>query len=103
MPMPVLMVSYQVKEDSVPDVEAGIDKMMTAIEQVRPPGVRYALAKLPDGVSFVGLLELADGPENPLPAIPAAAEFQRNLAAWVTGEPPVPAPLGVVGSYRWFD
>jgi hypothetical protein len=101
--MPVVIVSYQVKEDSVPDVEAGIARMMTAIKQAQPPGIRYALAKLPDGVSFVGLLELADGVENPLPTIPAAAEFQGNLAGWVTGEPPVPAPLEVVGSYRWFN
>ena len=100
--MTVLMVRYQVREESVAEVEAGIEKAMAAIEAQRPEGVRYAMGKLPDGVTFVGVLELDDGVENPLPGIPAARELQQRLPDVVIGEPPVPQPLQVVGSYRLF-
>ena len=101
--MTVLTVSYEVREDSVADVEAAIGKMMAAIEREQPEGVRYALGKLPDGVTFLGVLELEDGVENPLPGIAAAREFQRSLAGWVVGDPPVPQPLQVSGSYGLFE
>lgn len=100
--MTVLVVRYQVKDDSVAEVEAGIEKMMGAIAEARPEGIRYALGKLPDGVTFFGVLELEDGVENPLPGIPAARELQMNLPSWVVGEPPVPQPLQVLGAYRLF-
>jgi hypothetical protein len=101
--MTVLMVNYKVREASVAQVEGGIEQMMAAIEHAQPKGIRYALCKLPDGVSFVGILELDDGAENPLPGIAAARSFQGNLADWVVGEPPAPQPLTVVGSYGLFD
>jgi hypothetical protein len=101
--MTVLVVSYRVREESVADVEAAIDEMMAAIEEAQPEGIRYALGKLPDGVSFVGVLELEDGVENPLPGIPAARELQQGLADWVVGDPPVPQPLQVAGSYGLFE
>jgi len=98
----VLMVRYKVQEESVAEVEAAIQKMITAIEQEQPIGVRYALCKLPDGVTFVGVLELEDGVDNPLPGITAAREFQGNLENWVVGQPPAPQELEVVGSYKLF-
>jgi hypothetical protein len=97
--MTVLVVQYKVKEDSVAEVEAGIDRMMAAIETEQPTGIRYALGKLPDGLTFLGVVELQDGVENPLPSIPAAREFQLKLRDWVDGEPPTPAPLHVLGAY----
>jgi hypothetical protein len=100
--MTVLMVPYEVKEESVAEVESGVEQMITAIEQEQPKGIRYAIAKLPDGVSFVGILELVDGVDNPLPGIAVAREFQENLRDWVVGEPPAPQPLQMVGSYNLF-
>jgi hypothetical protein len=96
------MVRYQVRDESVAEVEAGIEKAMAAIEAERPAGVRYAMGKLPDGVTFVGVLELEDRVENPLPGIAAARELQQSLPGLVVGEPPMPQPVQVVGSYRLF-
>jgi hypothetical protein len=98
----VLMVRYQVREESVAEVEAGIEKVMAAVEAEQPAGVRYAMGRLPDGVTFVGVLELEDGVDNPLPGIPAARELQQRLPGLVVGEPPVPQPVQVVGAYRLF-
>jgi hypothetical protein len=98
----VLTVRYQVREESVAEVEAGIERVFAAIEKEQPAGVRYAMGKLPDGVTFVGVLELDDGVDNPLPGIPAARELQQSLPGLVVGEPPVPQPVHVVGSFGMF-
>lgn len=99
--MSVLMVRSAVKTESVPEVEAAVQKMFAEIEAAQPRGVRYASCLLPDGVTFVAILELENGADNPLVALPAFREFQENLRNWVAG-PPTPEPVRVVGSYRLF-
>ena len=101
--MTVLVVQYEVAKEHVADVEAEAAEVVAALEAADPGGVRWALGRLPDGVTFVGLLELADGVENPMPAIPAARRFQQRLAGRVVGDPPVPRVLDVVGAFRLFD
>lgn len=101
--MSVMMIRSKVKAESVPEVEAAVRKVFSAIEQAQPEGVRYASSKLGDGVTFVILLELekpADG--NPLAALPEFREFQETLKAYIA-EPPVQDQLQVVGSYRLFE
>src|SRR5215472_62306 len=99
--MNVLMVRSRVKADSAAEVEAAVAKMFAAIEQTQPRGVRYASCRLPDGVTFVALLALEDGIDNPLPALPEFRAFQDSLKNWMA-EPPTAEPLTVVGSYRLF-
>jgi hypothetical protein len=77
--MSVLMVRSKVKAESAAEVEAAVTKMFSAIEEARPQGVRYTSCRLPDGVTYVALLELEDGVDNPLPNLPAFREFQENL------------------------
>jgi hypothetical protein len=104
IPMTLFMVQVRIKQDRVAEVEAGIRMMMSALDQEARQGVRYVYGKLPDGVSFVALLELADGTHNPLPDIAAAREFQQNLAQhWMDqSEPAAPQQLQIIGSYRLF-
>jgi hypothetical protein len=98
--MTVLIVRYEVREEAMVEVEAGMAEVMAAVERHRPAGVRYAVGKLADGVTFVGVLELADGVDNPLPALAAARAFQQDLAGWVaSAAPPAPQRLDLVGSY----
>jgi hypothetical protein len=99
--MSVLMVRAKVKEDKVADVEAAAGKMFAAIEAAAPTGVRYASLKAADGVTFTALLEVADGVDNPLPALPEFQAFQAGLKEWIA-EPPVAEQLTVVGSYDLF-
>lgn len=100
--MTVLIVRYQVREDSVAEVEAAIDEAVAAVA-TEAPDVGYAMGKLPDGVTFVGVVALPDGADNPLPAIPAARELQRRLPEWVVGDPPVPQPLHLVATHGLFE
>jgi hypothetical protein len=98
--MTVLIVRYEVREEAMVEVEAGMAEVMAAVERHRPAGVRDAVGKLADGVTFVGVLELADGVDNPLPALAAARAFQQDLAGWVaSAAPPAPQRLDLVGSY----
>ena len=53
----------------------------------------------PYGETFVALLELEEGVDNPLPGIAAAEEFRENLRNWVV-EPRTWEELEVGGSYR---
>lgn len=102
--MSVFAVRVRVRPDSVAEVRAGIGRMVAALDAEPPEGVRYAYAQLADGVTFLALLELAEGVSNPLPEIPACQEFQRDLATrWLDQpQPPAPEPLDVVGSFRLF-
>ena len=74
---------------------------LLAMPQAAPQGVRYASCKLPDGETFVILLELDDDADNPLVGVPAFRDFQENLKTWIA-EPPVVEELTPVGSYRLF-
>jgi hypothetical protein len=98
--MTVQIVRFTTGETDVPEVEAAVAEMVAAIHRAQPPGTRFASWKLADGVTFLNVLELADGVENPLPAIAECRAFQQRLPRWVA-QPPRPQPVTVVGSYGW--
>jgi hypothetical protein len=54
-----------------------------------------------DTSTFVILLELADGIEDPRLAVPEYRRFLERLKGWVDG-PPVIEQLDVVGTYKLF-
>jgi hypothetical protein len=96
--MAVLMVRATVKPECVDALEAALGKMFAAIEAARPEGVRYASYRLPDGVTYLAELELADGIENPLTAIQEFREFQAGLEGWLAA-PPSAERFEVRGAY----
>jgi hypothetical protein len=53
-------------------------------------------------VTSVAVLELDDGVDNPLPALPEFRAFQEHLKNWMA-EPPISEPVTVIGSYRFFS
>lgn len=96
--MTVQIVRFTADETDVPEIEAAIGEVVAAIHRVRPAGTRFASWKLADGVTFLTVLELAEGVENPLLGIPECRAYQQHLPRWV-GEPPSPQPVTVVGAY----
>jgi hypothetical protein len=99
--MSVLSVRQNVKDGSLGEAEAAVRDLFTTLDRVRPEGVRYASTRVVDSSTFVILVELTDGTEDPRPAIPEYVRFQERLKAWVDG-PPVIERLDVVGSYNLF-
>jgi hypothetical protein len=99
--MNVLMVQAKIKEENVADARAAVDKMIQALEEAQPAGVRYASCLLGDGVTFVALLKLADDGSHPLREFPAYQEMVKNLGQWYA-EPPAAEQMTVTGSYELF-
>jgi quinol monooxygenase YgiN len=99
--MSVRMVRAKIKAGKTAELEQAAREMFAAIDAAAPQGVRYASCKLPDGETFVILLELDDDTDNPLLGVPAFREFQATLQNWIA-EPPEVEQLTPVGSYRLF-
>jgi hypothetical protein len=100
--MTVTMVRQKVKEESIEEGEAAVRDLFATLARVRPEGLRYASTRLGDSATFVILIELADGIEDPRNEIPQYASFLEQLKGWVDG-PPVIEQLDVVGSYNLFE
>ena len=99
--MSVLMAQAKIKAESVADVQAATKKTFAAINAAQPEGIRYASVLLPDGESFVALLQVDDGVENPIPGFPEFRELQERVEGSRV-EPASVQPLAVIGSYRLF-
>jgi hypothetical protein len=99
--MSVRMVRAKIKADKATEIEKAAKEWFAAIDTAQPDGVRYATCKLPDGVTYVILLDLDSDENNPLQAVPGFNEFQENLKNWIA-EPPAVEQLTPVGSYRLF-
>lgn len=100
--MTVTMVRGDVNPDHIDDVEAAVKELFAAIDEAQPAGVHYASCRGADSATFLVLVQVDDGIDNPLPGIPAFVEFQQRLAAWLVG-PPTPEQLTVLGSYALFS
>ena len=100
--MSVLTVRATLKEEHVAEAQAAVKRMFAAIEREGLEGIRYASIGLQDGATFLALLEVEDGVENPLEGLPEAQEFYERLPEWYA-EPPVVVPGTVIGSYRLFS
>jgi hypothetical protein len=96
--MTVQIVRAAVKPGHAADVEAAAAKVFAALSELQPPGLRYASLRA-GGDSYLILLEVQDGTENPLPSLAAFQEFQAGLHGWLSG-PPVIETADVIGSYR---
>ena len=100
--MSVVMVRQKVKEQCLDEAEMAVRDLFATLDRVGPLGLRYASTRVVDNSTFVILTELADGSEDPRPAIPEYARFLEQLKGWVDG-PPVIEHLKVVASYNLFD
>jgi hypothetical protein len=97
--MSVHMVQSRVRPERVADVRAAAKKTFAAIDAAQPEGIRYASCLLPDGETFIALLQIDHGVENPLPGFPEFRAFLEGVEA-SRAEPPNVQPLTVIGSYR---
>jgi hypothetical protein len=99
--MSVLMVQSKIKPEGVADVQAAVENVIVALDAAQPDGIRHASLLQPDGETFVALLEVDDGVENPLQGLPAYQEL-LEIVEGVRAEPPIVEHWTVGGSYRLF-
>jgi hypothetical protein len=95
------MAKAKIKTEGVADVEAATKKMFAAINAARPEGIRYASLLLADGQTFVAIVQLDDGLENPAAGFPEFRELQEVVDG-SRAEPNNVEQWTVVGSYRLF-
>jgi hypothetical protein len=95
------MVRAKVKAEQVAAIEAAGKRVYEALHREQVQGIRYTTCLLPDGVTYINLLELDDGVDNPLLDLPEGRAFQEGLKTWMA-ESPTSERLTVVGSYRFF-
>jgi hypothetical protein len=100
-PMKVLMVRAKVKDEYVAEIESAGERLFAALHREQPQGIRYTTCRLSDSVTYVNIIAIDDGIDNPLLALPEARTFQEGLKQWLA-EPPTSEQLTVLGSYRFF-
>jgi hypothetical protein len=96
-----MMLRQKVKDGCLREAQAAVRDLFATLDELRPEGIRYASTRVVDSDTFVVLVELAEGVEDPRPAIPEFVKFVEQLRGWVEG-PPVVEHLEVVGSYNLF-
>jgi hypothetical protein len=99
--MSVQMAQAKIKAESVGDVREATKKMFAAINAAQPEGIRYASLLLPDGDTFVAVVQVDEGVENPIPGFPEFRELQETVEG-SRAEPTSVQSLSVIGSYRLF-
>ena len=99
--MSVTMVRAKAKDGTLEEAEAAARDLFATLNRVRPEGLRYASTRVADSSTYVILLELAEGIEDPREALPEFVRFLEQIPGWVDG-PPVVEQLDVVGSYNLF-
>jgi hypothetical protein len=97
----VITVRANVKAEQTELLESSAKAMFTAIAEAQPEGVRYAVYRVGEDATYLIMLKMQEGFENPLLEIEEFRTFQENRKQWLT-EPPVPEELTVVGEYRSF-
>jgi hypothetical protein len=97
-----VMVRYKVKPGRASENEGYIARVFEQLADERPEGVRYAVFKLDDGVSFVHIAASeAEKGRNPLTELSAFKAFTADIRDRCA-EPPSTTDLReMVGSYRF--
>lgn len=93
------MIRYRVKPDQAATNAELVRAVYDELHSNPPAGLRYATFRLPDGVSFIHLVE-TEGPD-PLPRVRAFQRFREGIGARCD-QAPVVTELEEVGSFRIF-
>lgn len=93
------LVRYTVKADQVAHNEELVRAVFAELDQVQPPGLRYATFRLDDGVTFIHLVCHDKAKHGPLPHLPSLRAFHDGIRERCD-TPPVRTELSEIGSFR---
>lgn len=97
--MTVLLLRYHVAENDVQTVVRAVETAFASLNEERPEGIRFTYYRVAGTAELVGLVELPDGVDNPLPRLEATRALKATVDAAALGGAPIPQPLQVIGSY----
>jgi hypothetical protein len=92
------IIRYTTKPECADENERLIRAVFAELAEQDPAGLRYAVFRLEDKVSFVHVAVL-EGASNPLADSAAFAEFQRGVKDRCA-DGPVAADADIIGSFR---
>jgi hypothetical protein len=91
------IVQYQTRPEVADENQRLVEQVFAQLASENPEGLRYAVFRLADGVTFVHVSTSEDD-ANPLTQLPAFKEYLRDIGdRWV--ESAAPQAAAVVGSY----
>lgn len=94
-----VMVRWKVREDQVGEELARLREVYDELAAAEIDGLRYATYRLEDGMSFMDVVDMPQGP-GMLRQIAAFGRYRTGLEARCA-EPPVVTRMEEVGAYRF--
>ncbi|TDE47934.1 hypothetical protein E1295_22090 [Nonomuraea mesophila] len=94
-----VLIRWRIKPDQVEHELELLRAVYEDMHEVRPEGLRYATYQLDDGVTFVDVAEMAEGP-GVLQQVEAFQRYRASLDERCD-EPPAVTVLQEVGAYRF--
>jgi hypothetical protein len=96
-----VIVRYKLKPECIDEHLALIGAVFQELAHARPLGLRYAVTRAADGVSFTHI-SVMEGAGNPLAALESFRAFTRDVDRRCD-EAPRPVDVTVVGDYGIFS
>lgn len=93
-----MMARFHLKPEARSDFEAAVQRLVDALTRKPVRGVYYTVVR-ESSSTYLGLLALENGLENPLPSFPEGKAFLESIASWST-QPPERSEPSLVGMYR---
>jgi hypothetical protein len=76
-------VRFNMKDKHGKEFESAANGITKALREAAFCGIRYTMCKSNDGITFVGILHLSEGMENPLPTLAEGKTFLKGLETWL--------------------
>lgn len=96
--MSVQTIRFHTHSEDTAETTQRIESLLAALHAAAPPQLRYLALRQHDEPVFTLILELAEGADNPLPAIDEAASF-RDWLPDHTHDDTVPKQCSIIGKY----
>lgn len=90
--MTTLLLRYHVAQKDAQTLVRAVEAGFASLEKQSPAGIRFSYYRVGETAEFVGLVELDDGIENPLPKLEAMRTLKAAVDGVALGSPPVPDP-----------
>lgn len=98
--MRTLLLRYHVAENDVQTVAHAVETAFAGLQKEHPTGLRFTYYRVAETMEFVGIVELDDGIENPLPTLGAMRQLKAVVDRVAVGAPPFPSPLTEIAKYE---